>query len=112
MSCLFFQAEDGIRGFCLSRGLGSFGALGFPMVIGLSRKRFLGEFLHDVGLADEGPEDRLEASVAAAVLAAERGELDGIIEPAATRSAIVRALRALKTKRANLPPKKHGNIPL
>ena len=51
-------------------------------------------------------------NVANPFLAAERGELDGIIEPAATRSAIVRALRALKTKRANLPPKKHGNIPL
>lgn len=51
-------------------------------------------------------------NVASPFLAAERGELDGIIEPAATRSSVVRALRALKTKRANLPPKKHGNIPL
>jgi len=25
---------------------------------------------------------------------------------------VVRALRALRTKRASLPPKKHGNIPL
>jgi len=51
-------------------------------------------------------------NVASPFLAAERGELDGIIEPAATRSSVIRALRALKTKRANLPPKKHGNIPL
>lgn len=51
-------------------------------------------------------------SVASPFLAAERGELDGIIEPAATRTAIIRSLRALKTKRANLPAKKHGNIPL
>ena len=50
--------------------------------------------------------------VASPFLAAERGELDGIIEPAATRVAIIKALRALKTKRASLPPKKHGNIPL
>jgi propionyl-CoA carboxylase beta chain len=51
-------------------------------------------------------------NVASPFLAAERGELDGIIEPAATRIAIVKALRALRTKRASQPPKKHGNIPL
>jgi propionyl-CoA carboxylase beta chain len=51
-------------------------------------------------------------NVANPYLAAERGELDGIIEPAATRVAIVKALRALRTKRASQPPKKHGNIPL
>lgn len=51
-------------------------------------------------------------NVASPFLAAERGELDGIIEPAATRSSVIKALRALRTKRANLPPKKHGNIPL
>ena len=51
-------------------------------------------------------------NVASPFLAAERGELDGVIEPAATRVAITKALRALRTKRASLPPKKHGNIPL
>jgi propionyl-CoA carboxylase beta chain len=51
-------------------------------------------------------------NVASPFLAAERGELDGVIEPAATRTAIIRSLRSLRTKRANLPPKKHGNIPL
>jgi propionyl-CoA carboxylase beta chain len=35
-----------------------------------------------------------------------------VIEPAATRIAIVKALRALRSKRATQPPKKHGNIPL
>jgi propionyl-CoA carboxylase beta chain len=51
-------------------------------------------------------------NVASPFLAAERGELDGVIEPAATRIAVIKALRALRTKRASLPPKKHGNIPL
>jgi len=51
-------------------------------------------------------------NVASPFLAAERGELDGVIEPAATRVAVVKALRALRTKRASLPTKKHGNIPL
>jgi len=51
-------------------------------------------------------------NVASPFLAAERGELDGIIEPSATRVNVIKALRALKTKRATTPPKKHGNIPL
>ncbi len=51
-------------------------------------------------------------NVASPFLAAERGELDGIIEPAQTRVSIAKALRALRNKRASLPAKKHGNIPL
>ena len=51
-------------------------------------------------------------NVASPFLAAERGELDGVIEPSATRVAVVKALRALRTKRASQPAKKHGNIPL
>lgn len=51
-------------------------------------------------------------NVASPFLAAERGELDGIIEPSATRISVIKALRALRTKRSSLPPKKHGNIPL
>ncbi|PKQ25934.1 MAG: methylmalonyl-CoA carboxyltransferase [Actinobacteria bacterium HGW-Actinobacteria-4] len=44
--------------------------------------------------------------------AADRGYVDAVIEPHETRAQVVRALRALRTKRASLPPKKHGNIPL
>jgi len=44
--------------------------------------------------------------------AADRGYVDAVIEPSQTRAQVVRALRALRTKRAALPPKKHGNIPL
>ncbi|MFD5522508.1 carboxyl transferase domain-containing protein, partial [Streptomyces sp. NPDC127066] len=44
--------------------------------------------------------------------AAERGYIDGVIMPSQTRSHVVRGLRQLRTKRASLPPKKHGNIPL
>jgi propionyl-CoA carboxylase beta chain len=51
-------------------------------------------------------------NVASPFLAAERGELDGVIEPASTRITVLKALRALRTKRASQPPKKHGNIPL
>ncbi|WP_084631683.1 acyl-CoA carboxylase subunit beta [Demequina aestuarii] len=44
--------------------------------------------------------------------AADRGYVDAVIEPSQTRAHIVRSLRALRTKRASLPPKKHGNVPL
>ena len=45
-------------------------------------------------------------------IAAERGYVDAVVEPSATRVEITRALRLLRTKRETLPPKKHGNIPL
>ncbi|WP_299051740.1 acyl-CoA carboxylase subunit beta [uncultured Nocardioides sp.] len=45
-------------------------------------------------------------------IAAERGYVDAVITPHETRAEVVRALRLLRTKRATLPPKKHGNIPL
>ncbi|HEY2044795.1 MAG TPA: acyl-CoA carboxylase subunit beta [Jatrophihabitans sp.] len=45
-------------------------------------------------------------------VAAERGYVDNVIPPSQTRSAVVRSLRILRTKRESLPPKKHGNIPL
>jgi propionyl-CoA carboxylase beta chain len=45
-------------------------------------------------------------------IAAERGYIDAVIMPSDTRRHIVRGLRQLRTKRENLPPKKHGNIPL
>ncbi|HEY3438565.1 MAG TPA: carboxyl transferase domain-containing protein, partial [Actinotalea sp.] len=44
--------------------------------------------------------------------AADRGYVDAVIAPSATRVQVVRALRALRSKRAGLPTKKHGNIPL
>jgi propionyl-CoA/long-chain acyl-CoA carboxylase carboxyl transferase subunit len=45
-------------------------------------------------------------------MAAERGYIDRVIFPHETRTMVVRALRALRNKRASRPPKKHGNIPL
>jgi propionyl-CoA carboxylase beta chain len=53
-----------------------------------------------------------EDTLANPYIAAERGYVDTVIRPAETRSQVIRALRALRTKRQILPPKKHGNIPL
>ena len=43
---------------------------------------------------------------------AELGYVDAVIAPSETRLQLIRGLRALREKRAALPHKKHGNIPL
>ena len=53
-----------------------------------------------------------EETLANPYIAAERGYIDTVISPSNTRMNVTRALRALRTKRDTLPPKKHGNIPL
>jgi propionyl-CoA carboxylase beta chain len=45
-------------------------------------------------------------------IAAERGYVDDVIEPAQTRPVLIRHLEMLRTKRESLPQRKHGNIPL
>ncbi|MBA2605553.1 MAG: acyl-CoA carboxylase subunit beta [Acidobacteriota bacterium] len=45
-------------------------------------------------------------------IAAQKGFIDEVIEPAFTRPKIIRALSLLQNKRDTNPPKKHGNIPL
>ncbi len=45
-------------------------------------------------------------------IAASRGYIDDVIEPRTTRPRLINALYMLANKRATLPPKKHGNIPL
>jgi acetyl-CoA carboxylase carboxyltransferase component len=45
-------------------------------------------------------------------VAAARGYIDDVIEPAETRPRLISALRMLQNKRDANPPKKHGNIPL
>jgi acetyl-CoA carboxylase carboxyltransferase component len=45
-------------------------------------------------------------------VAAARGYVDDVIEPAETRPRIIEALKMLRNKRDTNPPKKHGNIPL
>ncbi len=45
-------------------------------------------------------------------IAAERGYIDDVIEPAETRPRLIAALRMLENKVDSNPKKKHGNIPL
>ncbi|MEO8435399.1 MAG: acyl-CoA carboxylase subunit beta, partial [Pyrinomonadaceae bacterium] len=54
----------------------------------------------------------LEEKFVSPYVAAERGFIDEVIEPAQTRPKLIRALAVLENKRDTNPPKKHGNIPL
>jgi acetyl-CoA carboxylase carboxyltransferase component len=69
--------------------------------------------------AAEDPEGRREELVeeyrntfANPYVAAARGYIDDVIEPAETRPRLIEALQMLQNKRDANPPKKHGNIPL
>lgn len=44
--------------------------------------------------------------------AAERGFIDEVIQPSATRRKVIEALRMLRNKARRMPRKKHGNLPL
>jgi propionyl-CoA carboxylase beta chain len=45
-------------------------------------------------------------------VAAERGYIDDVIMPHSTRKRIARALAMLRSKKVELPPRKHDNLPL
>ncbi len=45
-------------------------------------------------------------------VAAERGFIDDVIDPAETRQVLSRSLDLLRAKREDLPKRKHGNVPL
>ena len=70
-------------------------------------------------LAAEDPQAKLQEKVeeytdkfANPYKAAHRGYIDEVILPENTRSKLIRAFSMLENKVANLPRKKHGNIPL
>jgi len=78
--------------------VGEFRSLGYPVVVGASRKSFLGW-----ALGSSDPAERLEAGVAAAVIAAERGAAlvrTHDVAPTVRALALVRAAQ----KMANGPP--------
>ena len=45
-------------------------------------------------------------------IAAERGFVDDVIDPADTRKILIASFELLRTKREELPRRKHGNVPL
>ena len=57
-------------------------------------------------------EDDYAEKFANASVAESRGFLDAVIEPASTREALYRALRATASKKELMPEKRNGNCPL
>jgi len=66
----------------------------------------------DPGKFLQEKEAEYQDAVANPYVAAQRGYIDDIIEPSATRARIIRALTHVQHKRDTNPMKKHGNIPL
>jgi propionyl-CoA carboxylase beta chain len=76
------------------------------------------DLLYGSELAGAPPERRRELvdaykeANANPYLAAERGYIDDVIEPASTRRVLHQALEMLASKRQDAPLRKHGNVPL
>jgi propionyl-CoA carboxylase beta chain len=66
----------------------------------------------DAARAKKQKADEYRERFANPYVAAERGYVDAVIEPADTRRRLIAGLRLLETKTESIPPKKHGNIPL
>ncbi|MEP7239453.1 MAG: acyl-CoA carboxylase subunit beta [Devosia sp.] len=74
------------------------------------------EILYRAELSDKGKIKKrtadYEARFANPFVAAERGFIDDVILPHSTRRRVARAFETLRHKKATVPAKKHGNIPL
>jgi len=88
------------------------GAQGAVNILYRTRLREAAERGEDVDAVRRQLIAEYEDTLANPYVAAERGYVDAVIPPSATRSEVVKALRMLRSKRESLPPKKHGNIPL
>jgi propionyl-CoA carboxylase beta chain len=85
--------------------------MGAEGAVGVLYRREIGEAA-DQEAARKSRVSEFEEKFANPYVAAERGFIDEIIEPALTRKKLISALSLLENKRDTNPPKKHGNIPL
>jgi propionyl-CoA carboxylase beta chain len=85
--------------------------MGAEGAVGILYRRELNE-AQDKDSARKAKIVELEEKFANPYVAAERGFVDEVIEPAQTRPKLIRALSLLENKRDTNPPRKHGNIPL
>jgi propionyl-CoA carboxylase beta chain len=85
--------------------------MGAEGAVGVLYRREIAE-ANDKETARRARINELEEKFASPYVAAERGFIDEVIEPAQTRPKLIRALSLLENKRDTNPPKKHGNIPL
>ncbi|HVF86880.1 MAG TPA: acyl-CoA carboxylase subunit beta [Pyrinomonadaceae bacterium] len=85
--------------------------MGAEGAVGILYRREIGEADDKEG-ARRARIEEFEEKFANPYVAAERGFIDEIIEPACTRPKLINALALLENKRDTNPLKKHGNIPL
>lgn len=85
--------------------------MGAEGAVGVLYRREISEAA-DGELARSTRVKEFEEKFANPYVAAERGFIDEVIEPAISRPKLIRALKLLQNKRDTNPPKKHGNIPL
>jgi propionyl-CoA carboxylase beta chain len=85
--------------------------MGAEGAVGILYRRELGE-AQDKEAARKSRVVEFEEKFANPYIAAQRGFVDEVIEPAQTRPKLIRALSLLENKRDTNPPRKHGNIPL
>jgi propionyl-CoA carboxylase beta chain len=85
--------------------------MGAEGAVDILYRREIGE-ASDKDAARRAKVTELQDKFANPYVAAERGFIDEVIEPAQTRPKLIRALALLENKRDTNPPRKHGNIPL
>src|SRR5690242_13821221 len=90
-------------------GMGASGAVGFVYRQQLAEAAKKGE---DVDALRLKLQQDYEDTLVNPYIAAERGYVDAVIPPSHTRGYVANALRLLERKIVQVPPKKHGNIPL
>ncbi|MGE2691047.1 acyl-CoA carboxylase subunit beta [Mycolicibacterium pulveris] len=89
--------------------MGASGAVGFVYRSELAEAAKKGE---DVDALRLQLQQQYEDTLVNPYIAAERGYVDAVIPPSHTRGYVGTALRLLERKISQVPPKKHGNIPL
>ena len=89
--------------------MGASGAVGFVYRQQLKEAAKNGE---DVDTLRLQLQQEYEDTLVNPYIAAERGYVDAVIPPSHTRGYIGTALRLLERTITQMPPKKHGNIPL
>ena len=85
--------------------------MGAEGAVGILYRRELND-AQDKEAARQSKIAELQEKFASPYIAAERGFVDEVIEPAYTRPKLIRALSLLENKRDTNPARKHGNIPL
>ena len=85
--------------------------MGAEGAVGILYRRELND-AQDQEAARKSKIAELQEKFANPYIAAERGFVDEVIEPAHTRPKLIRALSLLENKRDSNPARKHGNIPL